>query len=253
MTNKTKKHITSVLSIFLALVFIGVFGGPQLLKLYIRSGMGDCKSLPITCREPEIELNDPAISKEAIENFVPYVFKEIEICLPKSFNVVKSHTKKYYFKRRMIPTGRQTIYLLYKEPNFFVNLFPHLKKKGVKDDYEFIRRTMYAKTTDIHGITDTFFVIMKGVFTPFLGDQQNLAMIKFKLDDKRGFINFDLSQNANYFDCNIIDGDNNFFKVYIKDTSCRLELADVFAILSTVKKPVLRSGLKYLDFKDDLR
>jgi len=95
---------------------------------------------------------------------------------------------------------------------------------------------MFAKFNDIKTLTDAFFVIMKGIFIPNLGNQNNVKMIQLSIGDKRGFINYNLAKPENYFDCDIFNKNGDFFKVYIKDKGARLDLETVFAIISTLKK-----------------
>lgn len=242
MSPVARRRILTGIMLVLGILFVVKFSGPKLLQLYIRSGMGDCKALPITCMEPLAELDNPYFPKERVEDFTRFKFKNIEISLPKGFSVVRGQIKKHFYKKKIVPEGRQTIYLLYQKPDFFVELFPFVRKQGVTDDYEFVRRTMAARTPDINNLTDTFFVVMKGVFTPFLGEQQNLVMLKLKFKNKRAFLNYDLSRQANYYDCTVIDDNRDFFKIYIKDTDKTLSLEDVLAVISTVKKPLHNPG-----------
>jgi len=94
---------------------------------------------------------------------------------------------------------------------------------------------MYANLNKVNNITDAFFVIMKSVFTPDIGSQNISRVIKFKLGEKRGFVSYSMAKPNNFFDCNVLDPQGNFFKVYIKDTGGRLDLNNVFAIISTLK------------------
>ena len=94
---------------------------------------------------------------------------------------------------------------------------------------------MNATFDKTENISDAFFIIMKSVFTPDIGNQKIAKMIRFKIEDKDGFINYTMTKPDNYFDCNILDTKGNFFKVYIKDIGGRLDLNKVFAIISTVK------------------
>ena len=98
-----------------------------------------------------------------------------------------------------------------------------------------MRRLMYANLNKVNNITDAFFVIMKSIFTPDIGQQHACRMIKFELGDKRGFINYTMTKPSNYFDCNVLDHQGNFFKIYIKDSGGHLDLNNVFAIISTLK------------------
>ena len=117
---------------------------------------------------------------------------------------------------------------------------------------------MYAGIKGITNFTDLFFIIIKGIFTPDLGDQKGVLMTQFRMSGKRGFINYNLSGQdkialsapaalprndghklyapVNYFDCNIIDDQDGFFKIYIKDAGARLDLNRVLAIISTANK-----------------
>jgi hypothetical protein len=129
------------------------------------------------------------------------------------------------------------MYLLRQKPDFFVQLFPRFTRGQIENDYDFVRRTMSARVDSIKDVTDTFFVIMKTIFTPYLGDQANLVMLEFTSGNRRGFINYNLGKRDNYFDCNIIDDQEGFFKVYIRDEGARLNLKKVFTIISTLNKP----------------
>lgn len=229
------KYITIAIVFLFALAFVVKFAGQSILRLYIETGIGSCHKIPILCMTPQEEIINPTINKEYSAELLPYKFPKMEICLPKGFAVVQEGIKKIYYKKRKEQHSGAVIYLLREEPNFFVNLFPRLNRQGIIDDYEFIKRTMYAKLRDVKNLTDAFFVIMKGIFTPDLGDQKNVKMAQFRIADKKGFINYTLSHSENYFDCNIIDNDNNFFKIYIKDSGATLDLNKVLTIISTVK------------------
>jgi hypothetical protein len=160
----------------------------------------------------------------------------MEIYLPKGFTVVKEKITKVYYKKKRRQEEKPAIYLLHEKPDFFVNLFPWIAKQGVYSDYVFLGRTMYAKLKNIENLTNAFFVIMKSIFTPNLGDQKNIKMVAFAFGEKKGFINYNLTPVANYFDCNIIVNQGDFFKVYIKDKDAKLDLSKVLAIACTVKK-----------------
>jgi hypothetical protein len=60
-------------------------------------------------------------------------------------------------------------------------------------------------------------------------------MIKFQLQDFKGFLSYSMAKPDNYFDCSVFDSNGNLFKVYIKDTGAFLDLNNVFAIISTLK------------------
>ena len=95
---------------------------------------------------------------------------------------------------------------------------------------------MHARISETKNITDSFFVIMKSIFIPDLGEQGKVKMAQFALEDKKGFINYNLGRTESYFDCNVIDKEGNFFKVYIKDKGSTLDLEKLMAIISSVHK-----------------
>ncbi|MFA6350509.1 MAG: hypothetical protein WCY12_06265 [Candidatus Omnitrophota bacterium] len=242
MSPIVRKRILISILLVLGMLFVIKFSGPKLLQLYIRSGMGDCKELPIICMAPALEMDNPYFPKDKLEDFTSFKFKNIELSLPKGFLVVRGFIKKHFYKKKKVPEGEQTIYLLYQKPDFFIELFPFVKKQGVLNDHEFVRRTMSARTQEINDLTDTFFVVMKGVFTPYLGDERDLVMLKIRMGNKRCFLNYNLGPQANYYDCTIIDDNKDFFKIYIKDTKKILSLEDVLAVISTVRKPLINPG-----------
>lgn len=234
--NKLDKCIANILVLFFAFVFLVKFGRPAILKSYVVTGIGDCQKMPILCIAPEKEIINPAIDETYIQELIPYKFSQLEVCLPKGFTVVNEKVTKVYYKKKWHQKRGAVVYLLYEAPDFFINLFPQAKKRGIMNDYEFLNRTMYAKIKDINNLTDTFFVIMKTVFTPYMSDQKNIKIIKFSNIDNKGFITYKLSPLENYFDCNVINQEGDFFKVYIKDKGARLDLDKVIAIVSTIKK-----------------
>lgn len=236
MKGKLLRGISIVIFILLALVFVVKFAGPPTLRLYVEAGIGSCQKIPILCAAPSKEIINPEINEEYIAQLVPYRFPEMGISVPKDFTVIKERIKKVYYKKHLRKDKGAVSYLLYNKPGFFTGLFPQTAKQGVSDDYEFLKRTMYATPKGIKNLTDAFFVIMKGIFTPDLGDQKNLEMVKFTVSGKKGFLNYNLGDTENYFDCNIIDEAGNFFKVYIKDKGAALNPDKVLAIISTVNK-----------------
>lgn len=236
MKQKIPKIILSVILFLFALIYVAKFSGPNILKLYIESGIGDCQKIPILCMAPGEEIRNPPINKEAIAESILYRFPKMSLSIPKGFTVVKETVKKVYYKKKKRRYPGAIIYLLYEEPGFFVNLFPQFKKEGIISNYEFIKRTMYARIGSIKDLQDAFFVIMKGIFIPDLGEQRNVKLVQFSLRDKGGFINYNLSSPDNYFDCDIINNRGDFFKIYIKDKGARLDLEKVFAIISTLHK-----------------
>jgi len=94
---------------------------------------------------------------------------------------------------------------------------------------------MYANLNKVENVTDGFFVVMKSIFIPDVGNQETARMIRFKHGGKTGYINYTLGSNDNYFDCNVLDEKGNFFKVYIKDIRGRLDLNDVYLIIDSLK------------------
>ena len=229
-----ERYILTTAVLACAVVFVAKFGGPSLLRLYVESGIGNCQNNPILCAIPEKEIINPEIRKEYLAQMVYYDFPGMGIYLPKGFTVVKEKISRVYYKKKKRPHLEPVIYLLEEEAGFFVNLFPRAKKEGIKNDYEFISRVMYADIKNIKNLTDAFFVIMKSVFTPDLGGQKNIKMVKFTLGNAKGFINYNISNKENYFDGNIIDRQGNFFKIYIKDRRAILDLDKVLAIISTI-------------------
>ena len=233
-TNRLIKFFTALTIIILGLAFIIKFAGPTLLRQYISYGIGDCKSVPILCREPNENVLTPEVDKEYINTLIEQEFPKLSISAPKNFTLVQELIKRKYYKKRGIDKNA-IIYLFRQEPNDFIKLYPSVQKQGISDNYEFIRRLMYANLNKVNNITDAFFVIMKSVFTPDIGSQNISRVIKFKLGEKRGFVSYSMAKPNNFFDCNVLDPQGNFFKVYIKDTGGRLDLNNVFAIISTLK------------------
>lgn len=205
---------------------------PSILRLYIETGIGNCQKIPLLCMAPSEEIL-PVLDKDYIARLSPYRFTKMKICAPRDFLVIQEDVKKIYYKKKRPKKQEAVIYLLYKEPDFFINLFPLLRKQGVFNDYEFIKRIMYAKLKDIKSASDAFFVIMKGVFTPDLGEQKNVKMAQITMPKRKGFINYNLTGPDCYFDCNIIDEESGFFKIYIKDKGGSLTLEKAAAIIST--------------------
>lgn len=222
--------------LILGLGFVIKFAGPNLLKQYISYGIGDCKDIPILCMEPEekiIRPQDPPLNY--IMTLVPQEFPRMVVSCPKGFTIIQELIKKpFYKKNRRLDKGA-AIYLLHQEPGAFLKLYPQVRKQGVNDNYEFLQRLTFANLSKVKNLTDGFFLIMKSVFTPDIGSQPSAKMIRFQMHDKKGFINYNLLLPDNYFDCDIIDSRDNFYKVYIKDRGARLDLNKVFAIISTIK------------------
>jgi len=224
-------------AVFLAaILFVAKFAGPRILRTYIENGIGTCKEIPILCMAPQETLEVSQPKKECSLELLPYEFPKMEICVPKGFTVIQERVKKVYYKRAKKQYKKAVIYLLYEEPNFFPNLFPQVKKEGINDNYAFFKRIMNVKLSEIKNLNDAFFVIIKGIFIPDIGDQKQVKMVQFTMPDRQGFINYNLGKPDNYFDCNIINKDGDYFKVYIKDKGANLSLVDVLATISTVAK-----------------
>jgi len=231
---KLIKYSNSAIILILAIAFVIKFGGPNILKFYVSYGIGDCKLIPILCMQPEEKIIAPQIDREYLDTLVPQSFPKMSVSMPKGFNLVQELIKKPYYKKRH-PNYKAIIYLLPQEPGDFIKLYPDVKKQGVKDNHEFIRRLMHANLNKLNNITDAFFIIMKSIFTPDIGNQKIAKMIKFKIENLSGFINYTVTSTDNYFDCNALDGQDNYFKVYIRDIGAKLDLNKVFAIISTLK------------------
>ncbi|MCK9572456.1 MAG: hypothetical protein M0Q96_04180 [Candidatus Omnitrophica bacterium] len=243
MNSKKSKAFKSIIkycqisiALILALLFIIKFAGPQILRQYIAYGIGDCQSIPILCMEPEEKIIQPSEDLKYIqEDLVFQKFSRLCLSSPKSFALVQELTQRPYYKKHKKLDKGDVIYLLYQDPGAFLKLYPDVKKQGVADNFMFIDRLMRARINKINNITDAFFVIMKSIFTPDVGSQSIAKMIRFRLHNKRGFIIYNQTSGENYFDCGVIDEKDNFFKVYIKDKSGRLDLNKVFSIIYTIQ------------------
>lgn len=231
---KVKKYLTNLVLLILGVLFVIRFAGSQILRQYISYGIGSCKDIPILCMQPEEKIFTPQVDTEYLNTLVPHKFSKMSVLAPKGFTLIQELIKKPYYKKRNT-NKKAAIYLLPQDPGAFIKLYPDVKKQGVRDNHEFIRRLMYADLSKIKNITDAFFLIMKSIFTPDIGNQNLAKMIKFQLEDKTGFINYTMDKPDNYFDCNVLDEKDNFFKVYIKDTDAQLDLDKVFTIISTLK------------------
>lgn len=236
MKLKIKNIAYNLTALILSLLFVAKFAGPALLRMYIESGIGSCQKIPILCTVPSEHIKSPGINQEYLSQLTPYQSPKIKILLPKNFSVVQEKIKKVYYKRKKRLPAEDIIYLLYENPDFFINLFPQVKKQGVNNTYDFFRHLMYANLGSVKNLNETFFIIMKGIFIPDLGDQQNAKMIQADIGDRRAFINYNFSGSRNYFDCNVIDKDGAFYKIYIKDAGASLDLEKVLTIISSLGK-----------------
>ena len=236
MKTKTVKVITSAILLVLAILFLIKFAGASLLKLYVQVGVGDCQKNPVLCLAPDTEITNPAIGQSYQNQLILYRFPKMQISLPKGFNVMQEEIKKFYYTKGVRKYAGPVIYMFYQEPGFFIKLFPQVEKLGIATNYVFIGRTMYAQSAKIKTLTDTFFTILKTIFTPNLGDQENIKMVKFFLPEHKGYITYNLGLKENYFACDVIDSEDGYFKIYIKDKDGMLDLEKVFTIIATAKK-----------------
>jgi hypothetical protein len=228
------KYLTSAIALILCLAFVVKFGGPNILRQYISFGIGSCENIPILCMQPDKKTFFPEVNNEYRDTLVPQIFPKFSISAPKGVTLIQELIKRRYYKKRNKGDG-SVIYLIYQEPQALIRLYPDVRKAGVKDNREFIRRMSYSNLSGVNTITDAFFVIMKSVFTPDVGNQGTVKMIKFELGDKTGYINYNLAKPENYFDCIVVDKQDNLFKLYIKDRGNRLDLNKLFTIISTLK------------------
>jgi hypothetical protein len=235
MKNRTIKTITITLFIIFALAFIAAFAGPAILKMYIETGIGNCQKIPILCMKPTEKINTTALGKEYLNDLVVRDFPKVSIAAPRGFDVVNELIKKSDNKKWKRKNIGSIIYLIYQEPNFFIKLYPQVKKLNIKDNYDFIQRMMTASPNEIKNLNDAFFVIMKSILIPDLGDQTKAKMEKFVVGDKRGFINYNITGTERFFDCKTFDSEGNLFGIYIKDKGATLDLDKVLAIVSTAK------------------
>lgn len=234
MKPKIIKWAWTILILCASIIFVARFGLPQFLRAYIATGIGDCSKIPVLCMSPQEETINFTVDKAYLQGLIPYKFPTTRISVPKGFKVVQELIAKPYYKRKR-PSGREpVIYVLHQPPGFFIKLFPQVKKSGVKDNYEFMRCLMQANEQTIQSVNDAFFVILKSVFTPDLGDQSKARMIQFESGGRRYFLSYNLTGPVYFFDCTILSKEGDFFKVYIKDRLRQLDLNKVFSIISTL-------------------
>jgi len=235
-----RRNITRAISSFAifiaAILFVAIFGGPNILKGYIKAGIGGCDKIPILCKSPVQEITIPKIEREFADTLIPYKFSRLSLSAPKGFSVIQELEKKPYYKKRMSSHKESFIYTFRQGPGYFIKLFPQVKNAGVSDNYAFIKRLNSSDINKVKNIIDAFFVILKSIFTPDIGDQNKVVMAYFSGGGKRGFISYNLFDKEYYFDCNLVDDNGDFFKVYIKDAEGALGLKEVLAIISTLRR-----------------
>ncbi|MDD4982004.1 MAG: hypothetical protein PHS12_04530 [Candidatus Omnitrophica bacterium] len=219
-----------------ALVFAAMVGGPNILKGYIETGIGGCSKIPILCKSPVQEIAVAEAEKEYTGTFIPYKFSKMSLSAPRGFAVVQELEKKTYYKKRLSRKKESVIYAFRQGPEYFIKLFPQVKSEGITDNYAFIKRLAFARTDRIKNLTDAFFVILKSILTPDIGNQHKAVMASFSMPGKKGFISYNLFDAEYYFDCNLVNENGDFFKLYIKDLGARLKLDEVLAIISTLKR-----------------
>jgi len=232
--NKVVKNLTIGFILTGSLLLLIKLSGLQFLKAYVQAGIGTCKTNPILCLVPSEGAPRINIDKGYLEELALYRFDNFQIRLPKNFLVVKEITKKMYYKKMRNRRSGSVAYLLAGERGFFLDLFPESKKMGIADDYEFLRRLFSANLSQFRDIHDAFFIVLKSVFIPDLG-QGPVQMFKFDQEGQRGFVTYGLTKGYNYFDCDVFDERGRFFKVYIRDKGARLDLEKVATILSSIK------------------
>ena len=237
MTKKVKdrfiKSIAITIFILVSIAMVIKFQGALFLRMYVMFGIGDCAKIPILCMTPGERVISESFDQQEPEDFISHIFSDMSIRVPRGFTVVQRETKKVYYKKNKHIGQDAIIYLLCRPPGFFTGLYPQLKNSGLDSDHEFIRRVMFADERKIKSINDAFFVIMKGIFTPDLGDQREVRMAALNLEELSGYINYNIEGDQNYYDCNIFDSQGNYFKIYIRDTNAILDLDEVLAVIST--------------------
>lgn len=235
--NTLKKYAGIAVILVLAIFIIAKLAGGEILKLYVKAGVGDCKEVPFLCMAPGEATLVMQPDKIFESELIPHKFPEVSIRTPRGFSVVQQTIKRVYYKRKKNKQFTTVIYVLGKRANFFLDLYPQVKKDGVNSDYEFINRLMSANVEKIKNLYDAFFVIMKGIFTPDLGNPQSVTMVRFSIENIKGFCNYNLEAKKHYFDFNMFDNLGNFYKVYIKDEEGLLDLNKAMTVASTAGTP----------------
>jgi len=237
MNAKLQKYLILSILFLLGILFVAKAAGASFLRLYVEVGVGSCKKIPVLCMKPTGQIQGLAIDEAFRNELIPYEFPGIHAMLPKGFRVVKEEIKKpYYKKEHLWPKKREeAAYLVSKEKGFFISLFPEVIKEGITDNYAFYTRVLNSDINGIGSLADVFFVVMKSIFVPDLGYQPTAQIKAFSANGKRGFLLYNFSSAGNFFDCCIFDDQDNFFKVYIRDGNCLLDINKFYTIISTVR------------------
>jgi len=214
--------------------------GPVLLKVYVGFGIGDCKNVPILCVFTSENIVNPYIDEGYVRTLKRQDIGNVKVSVPSGISTKYEEIKRFNYRKGRKVNDRLTIsgssmFIFCKSKNFFTGLFPQLKEIGISSDLDFISRVMSGNFEHMNNLTDAFFVIMKGIFTPDLGDQKSAKIIRFSSLGKNGFISYNQTPQGNYYDCNVVDEQGIFFKLYMRDKRKKLDLDKVFAIMSTVK------------------
>ena len=193
MKKHIKGNIAKVIIFLILLLCVLKFSGARILRGYVESGVGTCVKIPILCMAPSEEIIDPPIDEAYKAELVIHSLSKMNVGLPKGFAVTQELIKRPYYKKFKYKDKGAIAYVLYNAPGFLPRLFSDIAKQRINNNYDFMQRIMYANLNGINNITDAFFVILKGIFTPNLENQQNVKMIKFRMGDRKGFLNYNLN------------------------------------------------------------
>jgi len=220
----------------ISIYFVIQVKGVTFLRRYLETGIGTCAEIPILCKNPTERIINPELNSSFKKELIPHEFNRMRVSIPKGFGLIQETIKKAYYKRRQSEGANQVIYVLYQEKDFFIKLYPQIAQRGIKNDYQFMKRVVFGRIDTVSNLVDAFFVIMKSIFTPNIGDQKTVRMAQFSMKGFQGFISYNIGQNGNYYDCNIFNNLGGYFKVYIRDKKQLLGLPEVFTIISTLKE-----------------
>jgi hypothetical protein len=232
-SNRLLNKIPAAIFLFILLFFAFSFAAPTILRRYLELGIGSCKKIPVLCLLPQQKYFN--IVQNARQDFIPFNFDRLKVSVPKGFSVIQELDKRYFYKKKKYLNKGSVIYTLRQDPGYFVSLFRDTKKYGINNNYDFIRRVAFASQKNIKGLNDAFFVVMKGIFIPDLGKQDNVEIGYFELKDKKGFIAFNMQGEHSYFNLDLVDINDNYYKIYIRDEGRKLDLEDVFGIALSLR------------------